>query len=112
MTEVLATHIKFVEEHRYLKTSRYAVYAIHDGAFLGQVMWHGPWRQYVFYPAENTLWSVGCLQDVQGFIKGLMDARKPLANCPPGCELAKTCDRSAPDRCLPNEASRPKDGVD
>jgi len=43
---------------------------------LGIIKWYGPWRQYVLFPSDCTLWSHGCLQEVMSFIKGLMDARK------------------------------------
>lgn len=43
---------------------------------LGRVEWDGRWRQYVFLPQGNTVFSVGCLADIQSFIKSLMDARK------------------------------------
>lgn len=43
---------------------------------LGQIYWYGPWRQYIFEPLEETIWSKGCMQQVQDFLKELMDARK------------------------------------
>lgn len=54
------------------KTVVYRVMSVHRGTQLGIICWHGPWRQYVFWPAEGTYWSVGCLADVQEFIAGLM----------------------------------------
>lgn len=35
---------------------------------LGNVRWAAPWRQYVFYPANETLFSAGCLADIITFI--------------------------------------------
>lgn len=43
---------------------------------LGLVEWDGRWRQYVFIPCENTIYSAGCLADIQAFVKSLMLARK------------------------------------
>jgi len=35
-----------------------------------------PWRQYVFFPADLTYWSAGCLRDVQERISRLMAERR------------------------------------
>lgn len=42
---------------------------------LGIIKWYSPWRQYVFYPAESTLFSSGCLQEISNFISALMAER-------------------------------------
>jgi len=44
---------------------------------LGRIKWHGSWRQYCFFPTEDTLFSQGCLKDIVHFIGQLMDERKP-----------------------------------
>lgn len=28
---------------------------------LGQIKWFGRWRQYCFYPKEDTIWNKDCL---------------------------------------------------
>ena len=43
---------------------------------LGKVYWHVPWRQYIFDPEFDTIWSKGCMGEICDFIKGLMDERK------------------------------------
>jgi hypothetical protein len=35
---------------------------------IGQVRWYGPWRQYTFQPEYETVFSAGCLADIQDFI--------------------------------------------
>jgi hypothetical protein len=46
------------------------------GDTLGVIGWYGPWRQYVFTPAPGTLYSKGCLADIETTIQSLMDDRK------------------------------------
>lgn len=38
---------------------------------LGEIKWYGAFRQYVFYPDEGTMWSSGCLEIVNGFLKAV-----------------------------------------
>ncbi len=43
---------------------------------LGEVKWERGWRQYCFSPMGCTVFSKGCLEDVNDFIGQLMDERK------------------------------------
>lgn len=44
---------------------------------LGEIKWHGPWRQYGFYPGNiTTVWNRTCMDEVHGVITELMDARR------------------------------------
>lgn len=48
-----------------------------DGAIeLGKIRWHGAWRQFVFYPDSDTLWSIGCLTIINKFLKKLNDKHR------------------------------------
>ena len=38
---------------------------------LGIIKWYGPWRQYAFFPENDTLFNVDCLADIQSHIRGL-----------------------------------------
>jgi len=58
------------------KTNVYSVLSRSSGDFLGEIKWYGPWRQYCFFPAQQTVWSKGCLAEVNSFIQKLMDKRK------------------------------------
>lgn len=52
------------------KTDTWTVWAQGvGGAFLGEVKWYSPWRQYCFYPAESTIWNPECLSDVGVFCR-------------------------------------------
>ncbi len=46
------------------------------GAFLGQIAWHGAWRQYTFRPTVDSIFSVGCMDDIGCFIVHLHEQRK------------------------------------
>jgi hypothetical protein len=45
---------------------------------LGHIKWHCPWRQYCYFPYSCTLYSVGCMDDINSFIKELMEERKNI----------------------------------
>ncbi len=47
-----------------------------SGTVIGMVLWYGAWRQYCFFPADQTVFSAGCLADTQKFIRQLMEERK------------------------------------
>lgn len=38
---------------------------------LGVVKWFSDWKQFCFFPEEETVFSVGCLNDVIDFINQL-----------------------------------------
>ncbi len=56
------------------KTDLYTVTNNHSGGVLGRIKWHGPWRRYVFLPADHTLYSPGCLMDIMEFLDGIYKA--------------------------------------
>lgn len=43
---------------------------------LGLIKWYGPWRQYAFFPENNTIFNTECLNDIQIRIKTMMEERK------------------------------------
>jgi len=74
----MTKHLYFIEvidaeERR--KTKQYAVESRHDKTELGMVRWHTGWRQYVFEPNPECVWSHDCLAELSVFVKSLMDAR-------------------------------------
>jgi len=64
-------YIEFVElpKRESRKTKRWACMNKQSGGCLGVVKWYGAWRQYTFWPEPCTIWSVGCLNDIQDFLK-------------------------------------------
>jgi hypothetical protein len=39
---------------------------------LGEVKWAISWRQYVYHPTCQAIYSAGCLADIQSFITRIM----------------------------------------
>ena len=54
------------------KTARYQVINNNSSDPLGEIRWWAQWRQYVFVPYPETIYSAGCLQDIRDFITALM----------------------------------------
>lgn len=38
---------------------------------LGQIKWYGPWRQYCFFPEDETVFNKTCLKDIMCFLEKL-----------------------------------------
>lgn len=55
------------------KTGVYHVLNNSSGFLLGIIRWYGPWRQYCFFPEAQTLFNVGCMQDIIDFIGELRE---------------------------------------
>lgn len=58
------------------KTKIIGVWSKKSSDRLGLIKWYGPWRQYAFFPENNTLFNTGCLNDIQIYIKAMMDGRR------------------------------------
>lgn len=58
------------------KTSIWTVSAKESGVCLGEIAWYGPWRQYVFNPANGCLFNRTCLRDLATFCEEAMNARQ------------------------------------
>ena len=43
---------------------------------LGIIQWRSAWRQYCFFPSDNTLYNNQCLLDIADFINQLMEKRR------------------------------------
>ena len=41
----------------------------HAGTILGEIRWLESWRQYVFFPEAECVFSKGCLEDINCVIK-------------------------------------------
>lgn len=53
------------------KTGIFEVRNKQSDVHLGFVNWYPRWRQYVFCPEADTVFSVGCMKDISEFIKVL-----------------------------------------
>lgn len=47
-----------------------------DEEFLGIIKWHGPWRKYIFFPDDKTMYDSNCMRMLAGFIDDMMEERK------------------------------------
>ena len=70
----MSEYMEFIETHDTGKTKVFDVRTL-GGSLLGVIKWHGPWRQYVFFPALSTLFNTDCLDTIIAFINGLMAER-------------------------------------
>lgn len=68
--------IQYAGESPSGKTSTWEVNAARSGALLGVVRWFGRWRQYAFFPEPGTIYSVGCMADIETFIREQMAERR------------------------------------
>lgn len=57
------------------KTLIYKIISKTSGESLGTIEWYGPWRQFCVFPRNSTVWSAGCLTDLQDFFKRLAAER-------------------------------------
>lgn len=50
-----------------------------SNAALGVVAWETGWRQYVFHPYVNTIYSSGCSLDIAEFLKAATEEQRQKA---------------------------------
>ena len=46
------------------------------GSKLGLVKWYAPWRQYCFFPENDTIFNPTCMETIIQFVKDLMKERR------------------------------------
>jgi uncharacterized protein YprB with RNaseH-like and TPR domain len=69
-------YLRFVEFEKKEKTKVIAVMNIHHEEIIGMIKWFARWRQYCFFPTNETVWNINCLNDVNSVITMLADERK------------------------------------
>jgi hypothetical protein len=69
-------YLDFIEVKDTGKTKVWDVRSRRSGYTLGIIKWYGPWRQYTFWPAPDTIWNQTCLGDVEAFIILKMHERR------------------------------------
>jgi hypothetical protein len=45
---------------------------------LGQIRWHGVWRQYAFLPEPGTLFSKNYLREIADYVEWMTDERRKV----------------------------------
>ena len=51
------------------KTDLWEIRSVASNEILGVIRWWGGWRQYVFHPADHTIWNPDCLDEVSTFAR-------------------------------------------
>ena len=59
------------------KTQTYEVRSNH-GDILGHIAWFGRWRQYTFCPERDTVFSAGCMADIQDMVTQVNEGHKKI----------------------------------
>lgn len=77
MTHLGATQYMYAEDVTPdgRKTRLIEVRSQRSGDLLGWIKWWGAWRQYVFAPSAGSVFNNGCMDDIQRWIKVLMNDR-------------------------------------
>ena len=76
-----STYLEIVLSERKPKTNVYQILnKSNNSIILGEVKWYANWRQYCFFPMEETIFSRGCMQDINLFIYQLMQQRTIQSN--------------------------------
>lgn len=69
---MIKKYIRFNEVNNPGKKTRiFEVINLSGDYILGFIHWYTAWRQYIFEPLENTVYSVGCLEDIIKELKRL-----------------------------------------
>lgn len=66
---------EIVDANQEKKTKTWAIQN-YARVFLGHVKWHSPWRKYVWYPAEDTIFDPECLEDIAERLRSETDKQK------------------------------------
>jgi hypothetical protein len=70
-------YLRFEQIHRPKRvTMTWAVVSQSSSVKLGEIRWHSPWRQYVFFPSSETLFNIECMVTICDRIQTLMRWRR------------------------------------
>jgi len=64
------------KEDKNKKTDVYSVKNIKSQFVIGLIKWYPSWRQYCFFPSNDTLYSLGCLDNIVDFLRKLKRERE------------------------------------
>lgn len=65
------SYLKFEEKENPGKKTKILLVTNTSGEHLGAVAWQNNWRQYIFKPAADTVFSKDCLADILEQVKRL-----------------------------------------
>lgn len=66
--DIKSKYLIFVLKERKPKTEVWEVRTKSDNSLLGIIKWYAQWRQYCFFPEQETVWSFGCVDDIRFFL--------------------------------------------
>ncbi len=67
----MSKYLEFKRREEKAKTKVIEVISMRTRGCLGFIMWFGRWGQYAFFPQNETVFNVECLNDIQSYIRGL-----------------------------------------
>jgi hypothetical protein len=70
--EIVYEYITFQLTEERPKTRVFQCINNNSRDILGEVKWAVSWRQYVYHPTCQAIYSAGCLSDIQEFIARIM----------------------------------------
>jgi hypothetical protein len=77
MSQVDSEYLEFVRDHPPgRKTPIVVVRSKSSGVVLGSIAWFGRWRQFCFHPKADTVFSIGCMNDIAYVIRDLHNERR------------------------------------
>lgn len=62
------------------KTHMYQLVNKLSGDTIGTIKWYGAWRKYCFFPNNDTVWDINCLNDITRLIKDITQQYKDNKN--------------------------------
>lgn len=81
MNVAVKTEYQYINFYKYRKKGKRWIWSCrnnHSNGELGRVRWHSPWRQYCYFPTAQAVYSGGCLEDIQTFIKALSEVAEEV----------------------------------
>jgi hypothetical protein len=64
-------YLVFEKQESTGKTDKFLCRNKKSTTILGEVKWHGSWRQYCYFPLIQAVYSAGCLTDIADFLNQL-----------------------------------------
>jgi hypothetical protein len=78
-TKLLCREYKYIQmelDEEKPKTQVFDVMAKNGDITLGQIKWYPHWRQYTFFPSMDTIFSRGCMEDINDFLRFIQKEKK------------------------------------
>ena len=75
----MSRYLRFELSEELPKTKVWCIFSKTSNGYLGNIKWFSRWRQYCFYPNNETIFNSECLDDIKNFLKDKMDSRKRVS---------------------------------